>query len=80
MCLCRNRRSYTPATFILKGTQYPRLGDSVRPTAFHPAESMSVVGHARNFLRRSLCAAYGAEFFLYEKMGRRAIVPAGSVS
>ena len=35
---------------------------------------------ARDFLRRSLCAAYGAEFFLYEKMGRRAIVPAGSAS
>jgi hypothetical protein len=40
----------------------------------------SVTEHARNFLRRSLCAAYGAEFFLYEKMGRRAIVPAGSTS
>ena len=35
---------------------------------------------ARDFLRRSVCAAYGAEFFLYEKMGRRAIVPAESVS
>ncbi len=44
------------------------------------AESMSVAEHARDFLRRSLCAAYGAEFFLYEKMGRRAIVPAGSIS
>ena len=42
------------------------------------AESMSVAEHAREFLRRSLCAAYGAEFFLYEKMGRRVIVPAGS--
>ena len=40
----------------------------------------SVTEHARDFLRRSLCAAYGAEFFLYEKMGRRAIVPAESSS
>ena len=44
------------------------------------AESMSVSEHARNFLRRSCCAAYGDEFFLYEKMGRRAIVLAGSIS
>ena len=42
------------------------------------AESMSVAEHARNFLRRSCCAAYGDEFFLYEKMGRRAIVSAES--
>ncbi len=44
------------------------------------AESMSVAGHARSSLRRSCCAAYGAEFFLYEKMGRRAIVHEGSGS
>ncbi len=44
------------------------------------AESMSVAEHAREFLRRSLCAAYGAEFFLYEKMGRRAIDHAGSTN
>ena len=44
------------------------------------AESMSVAGHARSSLRRSCCAAYGAEFFLYEKMGRRAIVPTESTS
>ena len=35
---------------------------------------------ARDFLRRSLCAACRDEFFLYEKMGRRAIVSAGSTS
>ncbi len=35
---------------------------------------------ARSFLRRSLCAAYGDEFFLYEKMGRRAIDHEGSTS
>ncbi len=40
----------------------------------------SVTEHARDFLRRSLCAAYGAEFFLYEKMGRRAIDHEGSTS
>ena len=44
------------------------------------AESMSVSEHARNFLRRSCCAAYGDEFFLYEKMGRRAIVSVESIS
>ncbi len=44
------------------------------------AESMSAAEHARDSLRRSLCAAYGAEFFLYEKMGRRAIVPVESSS
>ena len=41
---------------------------------------MSVTEHARDFLRRSLCAAYGDEFFLYEKMGRRAIDHVGSIS
>ncbi len=35
---------------------------------------------ARDFLRCSLCAACWAEFFLYEKMGRRAIDHAESVS
>ena len=44
------------------------------------AESVSVAEHARDCLRRSPCAAYGAEFFLYEKMGRRAIDHAGSTS
>ena len=44
------------------------------------AESMSVAEPARTSLRRTVCAACGAEFFLYEKMGRRAIVPAGSIS
>ncbi len=44
------------------------------------AGSMSVAEHARDFLRRNLCAAYGDEFFLYEKMGRRAIVSAESNS
>ena len=44
------------------------------------AQGVCVAGHARNSLRRSLCAAYGAEFFLYEKMGRRAIVLAESIS
>ena len=44
------------------------------------AESMSVAEHARNFLRRSRCAACGDEFFLYEKMGRRAIVLAEGIS
>ena len=41
---------------------------------------MSVTEHARNILRRSFCAACRNEFFLYEKMGRRAIDPAGSIS
>jgi hypothetical protein len=45
-----------------------------------PVESMSAAEHARDFLRRTVCAAYGDEFFLYEKMGRRAIVIVGSVS
>ncbi len=44
------------------------------------AESMSVAEPARDFLRRRLCAAYEDEFFLYEKMGRRAIDTAGSIS
>ncbi len=44
------------------------------------AGSMSVAEHARDFLRRNLCAAYGDEFFLYEKMGRRAIDLVGSIS
>ncbi len=44
------------------------------------AESMGVAEPARTSLRRTVCAACGAEFFLYEKMGRRAIVPAGSIS
>ena len=44
------------------------------------AESMSVTEPARNFLRRPFCAARGDEFFLYEKMGRRAIDHAGSTS
>ncbi len=47
---------------------------------FLPAESMSVAGHARDFLRRSPCPARRAEFFLYEKMGRRAIDHEGSIS
>jgi hypothetical protein len=55
-------------------------GDSERGTAFYPAESMSVAEPARDFLRRTDCAAHGAEFFLYEKMGRRAIVPVASTS
>ena len=52
----------------------------MRGTASLLAESMSAAEHARNFLRRSLCAARGDEFFLYEKMGRRAIGHAGSIS
>ena len=40
----------------------------------------SAAEHARDFLRRSLCAARRAEFFLYEKMGRRAIVFEESIS
>ncbi len=52
----------------------------MRGTKPLPAESMSVTEHARDFLRRSLCAAYGDEFFLYEKMGRRAIVSVESIS
>ena len=40
----------------------------------------SVAEHARDFLRRSLYPARRAEFFLYEKMGRRAIDPTGSIS
>ena len=47
---------------------------------FTPQRVPSVTEHARDFLRRSLCAAYGAEFFLYEKMGRRAIVHEKSTS
>ena len=52
--------------------------------AYHPSPSLQKVPsaeeHARDFLRRSLCAARRAEFFLYEKMGRRAIGLAGSTS
>ena len=44
------------------------------------AEGMRAAEHARNFLRRSLCVACRDEFFLYEKMGRRAIVHEGSTS
>ena len=44
------------------------------------AESMSAAEHARDSLRRNLRAAYGDEFFLYEKMGRRAIVLVESTS
>ena len=44
------------------------------------AESMSAAEPARDSLRRNLRAACGDEFFLYEKMGRRAIVSAGSIS
>ena len=55
-------------------------GDSERGTASLFAESMSVTEPARNFLRRTFCAAYGDEFFLYEKMGRRALIPIGSIS
>ena len=57
-----------------------RRGDSERSTSSLLAESMSVTEHARDILRRTFCAARGAEFFLYEKMGRRAIVSAGSIS
>ena len=32
-----------------------------------PAESMSAAEPARNFLRRTFCAAYGAEFFFTKK-------------
>ena len=53
-----------------------RASHSVPPSA----ESMSVTEPARNLLRRSLCAARRAEFFLYEKMGRRAIDHSGSTS
>ena len=53
----------------------------MRGTAFPlPAESMSVTEHARDSLRRTVCIACWNEFFLYEKMGRRAIVLAGSNS
>ena len=45
-----------------------------------PAESMNVAEHARDFMRRRFCAAYGDEFFLYEKMGRRAIDHVESIS
>ena len=62
------------------GADFVPMRESERGTASHPAESMSVTEHARNSLRRSFCAAYGDEFFLYEKMGRRAIVPAGRIS
>ena len=48
--------------------------------AFDLTESMSAAEHARDFLRRTFCAAYGDEFFLYEKMGRRALLPAWSTS
>ena len=44
------------------------------------AESMCAAGHARRSLRRSLYPACGDEFFLYEKMGRRAIDHEGSNS
>ncbi len=54
--------------------------DSERGAALLLAECMSVTEHARNTLRRSFCAACWDEFFLYEKMGRRAIVSAGNTS
>ncbi len=47
---------------------------------FTPQKVPSATEHARDFLRRSLCAACRAEFFLYEKIGRRAIGHAGSIS
>ena len=58
----------------------PDWGIPCVPQPSPSAESMCVAEHARNFLRRSRCAAYGDEFFLYEKMGRRAIVPAEGTS
>ena len=61
--------------FVQTGDKSPERG-----TAFHPAESMSVTEHAREFLRRRCCAAYGDEFFLYEKMGRRAIDHEGNTN
>ncbi len=58
----------------------PDWGIPYMAQRFTPAESMSVTEPARNSLRRTFCAAYGAEFFLYEKMGRRAIDHEGSIS
>ncbi len=40
----------------------------------------SAAEHVRSSLRRNLCAACWNEFFLYEKMGRRAIDHAGNIS
>ncbi len=47
---------------------------------FTPQKVPSVTEHARDFLRRSPCAARRAEFFLYEKMGRRALDHEGCIS
>ena len=55
-------------------------GDSERVAKPLLAESMYVAEPARNFLRRTFCAACGAEFFLYEKMGKRAIDHAENTS
>ena len=63
------------------GAIFETAGDSERGTAFHPTQKVpSVTEHARDFLRRRCCAACGDEFFVYEKMGRRAIVSVGSTS
>ena len=59
----------------------PAWGGSVHSTVFPPPQKVpSVIEHARDFLRRSLYPACWDELFLYEKVGRRAIVSAGSIS
>ena len=46
---------------------------------FRPAECRPLT-FGREMVRRRPCPAGRAEFFLYEKMGRRGIVSAGSIS
>ena len=58
----------------------PDWGIPCVPQRFTPQTVPSVIEHAQNTLRRTLYPARRDEFFLYEKMGRRAIVPAGSIS
>jgi hypothetical protein len=72
---CHAERLIPAVRFLRKG----KASSRVRGT-FRAAESLHATEHARNTLRRTVCAAYGDEFFLYEKMGRRAIGHAGSIS
>ncbi len=65
--------------FVFKG--YERRTDQGRETASRGSAVRRFTMHLGIRLRRILrCAAYWDEFFLYEKMGRRAIDHEGSTS
>ena len=49
------------------------------PKSVGPTKRLSLP-FGKEIVRRTCCPARRAEFFLYEKMGRRAIVPAESIS